>query len=144
MAGLRDARKAVARGDYDEALVLLWNELEPARIEGDRNRLVTIADLAARIAAAGDDAQRREAERLGDAAAEHGADGAVAATERVDATVAMPDGGIPGGLPPELEDMPVEEELPERGRPGLGTILWIVLVGGVILLNLLRDLAERL
>ena len=144
MAGLRDARKAVARGDYDEALVLLWNELEPARIDGDRNRLVTIADLAQRIADAGDDAQRREAERLGEEAAEHRAEAAVAPTGRVDATVAAHDGGLPDAPPPDLEDVPVEEDLPERGRPGLGTILWIVLVGGVILLNLLRDVAERL
>jgi hypothetical protein len=43
------ARKAVAAGDVDEALVLLWKALEPARLENDRSRLREIAEVAAAI-----------------------------------------------------------------------------------------------
>lgn len=43
------ARKAVAAGDVDEALVLLWKALEPARLAHDQARLREIADVAAAI-----------------------------------------------------------------------------------------------
>lgn len=43
------ARKAVAAGNVDEALVLLWKALEPARLENDRARLGEIAEVAAAI-----------------------------------------------------------------------------------------------
>jgi hypothetical protein len=43
------ARKAVAAGDVDEALVLLWKALEPARLENDQARLREIAQVAATI-----------------------------------------------------------------------------------------------
>jgi hypothetical protein len=60
---LRKARRAIARGRSDEALVLLWNLLEPARIEGDERVLRAIGDLAHTIARADAD-HRLEAERL--------------------------------------------------------------------------------
>jgi hypothetical protein len=43
------ARKAVSAGDVDEALVLLWKALEPARLENDHARLREIAEVAATI-----------------------------------------------------------------------------------------------
>jgi hypothetical protein len=43
------ARKALAAGDVDEALVLLWKGLEPARLENDQIRLSEIAEVAATI-----------------------------------------------------------------------------------------------
>jgi hypothetical protein len=43
------ARKAVAAGDVDEALVLLWKALEPARLEKNQARLREIAEVAATI-----------------------------------------------------------------------------------------------
>jgi hypothetical protein len=43
------ARKAVAAGDVEEALVLLWKALEPARLENDQTRLREIAEVAATI-----------------------------------------------------------------------------------------------
>ena len=43
------ARKAVAAGDVDEALVLLWKALEPARLEQDQGKLREIAEVAATI-----------------------------------------------------------------------------------------------
>jgi hypothetical protein len=46
---IAQARKAVAAGDVDEALVLLWKALEPARLEQDQDKLREIAEVAATI-----------------------------------------------------------------------------------------------
>jgi hypothetical protein len=43
---LEQARQAVAAGNPDEALVLLWKAVEPARLAGDKERLAQIALLA--------------------------------------------------------------------------------------------------
>lgn len=43
------ARKAVAAGNVDEALVLLWKALEPARLANDQSTLREIAEVAATI-----------------------------------------------------------------------------------------------
>jgi len=43
------ARKALAANDVDEALVLLWKALEPARLADDKAQLKEIAAVAARI-----------------------------------------------------------------------------------------------
>jgi hypothetical protein len=137
---LGDARKAVARGDADEALVALWNELEPARLAGDRRRLEAVADLAGRIAADGDEAHRREAERLLEAAQALDADGElVAATAQLDAEV-----GAAGGGPVEAPGRvggPADEEEGSRGI-GLGNLLWALLILAVVLANVLRGLAD--
>jgi hypothetical protein len=60
---LSRARKAIARGRGDEALVVLWNLVEQARLENDHRTLTTIAELAGDIAQT-DEGSRREAERL--------------------------------------------------------------------------------
>jgi hypothetical protein len=44
--GLKQARRALGRGAADEALVLLWNALESARLAGDRWELGIIERLA--------------------------------------------------------------------------------------------------
>jgi hypothetical protein len=64
MASARNARKALARGAADESLVLLWNEVEPARLAGDVATLRDIGRIAEQIRRDGDPAQQREAERL--------------------------------------------------------------------------------
>ena len=46
---LSKARGAIAAGNTDEALVLLWNAVEPARMAGDRETLEEIARLAQAI-----------------------------------------------------------------------------------------------
>ncbi len=60
---LSQARKAVARGRGDEALVILWNLVERARLENDGKTFRAIGELAADIART-DEGSRREAERL--------------------------------------------------------------------------------
>jgi hypothetical protein len=61
---LRQARRAAGKGRTDEALVHLWNALEPARLDGDRAALEAIGELAARIRETGEPGQRSEAGRL--------------------------------------------------------------------------------
>ena len=46
---LKRARTALDAGSVDEALVLLWMALEPARLAGDKEALAEIAQLAASI-----------------------------------------------------------------------------------------------
>jgi hypothetical protein len=43
------ARRALSAGNVDEALVLLWKALEPARLENDKARLREIAEVAATV-----------------------------------------------------------------------------------------------
>lgn len=46
---LERARSALATGNGDEALVLLWKAVEPARLAGDERTLAQIAALAQTI-----------------------------------------------------------------------------------------------
>jgi hypothetical protein len=62
-AELARARKSLARGRTDEALVYLWNALEPARLEGSEG-LRELQRLSTAIRERGDAGERREAERL--------------------------------------------------------------------------------
>ncbi len=61
---LREAQRAAGRGRIDEALVHLWNAVEPARLAGDESGLARIARLAREIQREGDPGQQREATRL--------------------------------------------------------------------------------
>jgi hypothetical protein len=61
---VKQARKALARGHPDEAIALLWNAIEPARLAGDRRALATIEQLALSVSREGDESQRREADKL--------------------------------------------------------------------------------
>ena len=136
MAALRQAARAARRGAADEALVLLWNELEPARLRGDAGALREIDALARAIAR--DEAHRHEAERLVAAVAATVAAGgaATAATEVVDAHVAR--GGEAVDVPEE-----VEAQEPGGGRAALiGNALWLLILLAVIIFNVLGRALE--
>ena len=128
---LERAARAARRGSADEALVLLWNELEPARLSGDRGALAAIDRLARYIAR--DEQHRHEAERLVEAVAETVAAGGAerAATAVVDTDVAV------GG--DALEPAEVEEEAEADGGRGLaiGNFVWILILLGVLILNVI-------
>lgn len=135
---LRSAQRALGRGATQEALVHLWNALEPARLAGDGRRLRTIAGLAQRVRAQGDEGEGREAERLlEELRSVVGEDGAVVpATRRLDADVYA--SGEPA-VEPAGDLQPGEEEA-SRGRTArLGNLIWIAIVVAVILFNLLGE-----
>jgi hypothetical protein len=140
---------------FDDELVRLWNEIEPLRLSGDAAGLRDVERRAARIASEGDEAQRRDAERLLEALSEMDERvTATPATARLDAEVAM--GGrtfrdaareIEGGrdyeASPEtfdprgpLEGAQPEEEQP-RGLRRLMPLLWVIVFVVVIVLNAL-------
>jgi hypothetical protein len=137
MASVREAAGAVRRGAHQEALVVLWNELEAARLAGDRGTLARIEGLAARIVREGDDAERREAERLLETVRAAAQDnGAQAATGVVD-----------GELSPIGDRM--EETLEEdaggeasSSGVGLGSLVWFLILLVIVLLNVLGQLRE--
>jgi hypothetical protein len=129
---LRSASQAVGRGSNQEALVHLWNAMEPARLAGDARRLRSIAGLAQRIRSQGDEGEAREAERLLEQLRSTvGDDGGIApATGRLDAEV------YASGEP--AEDLQPEEEQTGRGIR-IGNLVWIALVIAIILFNLLGE-----
>lgn len=140
MASARNARKALARGAADEALVLLWNEVEPARLAGDLATLRDIGRLAEQIRRDGDPAQQREAERLletlrgtieGEPAARPGTEALESRVER-DATTL---GGVEEAGPPD------EAEGTEGTEGRLGrtsSLVWILLFLLIVIANALR------
>lgn len=95
---LSEARKAVARGRADEALVHLWNAVEPARLAGDADELGMVGRLAQRIHEVGDEGERRDAERLLEAVQRAAED-----AREPEATVALPGANGDGGFVPEEE-----------------------------------------
>ena len=141
---VRSARRAAGRGANAEALVHLWNALEPARLSGDRGRLAAIGGLAQRIRTQGDEAEAREAERLLEAlraTVEHEG-GFVPATSRLDG-----DASAAGEAIGEVEQFegfdPGAEEEDEASRASrVGNLLWLVLVVAVILFNVLGQLRD--
>jgi hypothetical protein len=130
------AGKAVRRGASDEALVLLWNAVEPARIAGDGAALESIGRVAQAIAGAGDESQKREARRLLEMldvaiAEEAGAP----ATARLDADVSA--------VGEKLDEEVVEEGAARPGtRMPLGTILWFLIILAVVAMNVARRFTE--
>jgi hypothetical protein len=140
---------------FDDDLVRLWNEIEPLRLSGDAAGLRGVERRAARIASEGDEAQRRDAERLLQALSEMDERvTATPATARVDAEVAMggrtfrdaapeleggrdyearPETFDPGGRPEGAE--PEEEQA--RGLKRLLPLLWVIVFVVVIVLNAL-------
>jgi hypothetical protein len=154
MATLRDARRSLDRGDVDEAMVVLWNALEPLRLAGDQDGLEEAARLAARAAAA-DEAYASEAERMRTAVGVLAADPAdtdvvVPQRERsfaetleqwAETVVTATAAGEPG-LPepvgaPTLDAEPADDE-EGRGRR-LGPLVWALLVGLFLVLNVLGN-----
>ena len=127
------AARAARRGSADEALVLLWNELEPARLSGDRRALATIDGLARFIAR--DEDHRHEAERLVAAVASAVAAGGAdrAATAAVDADVAVAGDALE---PAEVEE--AAEPEPQAGRGlAIGNFVWLLILLGVVILNVI-------
>jgi hypothetical protein len=128
--GVRQARKVLARGYPDEAVVLLWNAIEPARLAGDHRALAAIEHLALSLSREGDESQRREAEKLLRALREASEEADRPATGHVEVgtLTAAEDGDRVG-----------EEEVGARaGRGiGLGTIIWLLLVIAIVILNVL-------
>jgi hypothetical protein len=135
MASLRDAAGAVRRGSNQEALVVLWNQLEAARLLGDRSRLATIERLAARIAEEGDEAERREAERLLEAVRDAEQDGALEpATGRIEGELSTVGERVEGML---------EEDADDRQSTGmLGPFVWFLILVAIVVLNLLGQLRD--
>ncbi len=129
--GLKQARKALGRGDVDEALVLLWNALEPVRIAGDRRALRTIEQLATEIARAGDEAEQREAKRLLEALG-----ASVPQDEPVRPATAQVEAEVERGG----EDVETEEAAPKApGGLRLGPIVWFLVLLAFLLFNLLSN-----
>jgi outer membrane biosynthesis protein TonB len=60
---LKKARRSLGDGRVDEALLFLWNALEPARLEGGR-ALRELERLAVAAGEQGEESQRDEAQRL--------------------------------------------------------------------------------
>jgi len=138
MQALRDARRHVGRGAYDEALVLLWNAVEPARLAGDRRSLRAIEGLAAHVARAGEEGQQREAERLLEVLRERAMPAsAIPATAQLDADVS-PEGREMVG---EIEDEMYSDEAGEETRRGarIGNIIWLLIVIAVVVVNVLEQ-----
>lgn len=147
--GLKEARQAAARGSYDEALVLLWNALEPARLAGDRGALRTIGGVAQLVARSGDDGQRREAERLLGTLQANVEHGVTPATATLDAEVSGAGGYDVGELATgtgerverhEQFEPPAEVE-EEQGRAGrIGNYVWLAFVVLIILVNVIGQI----
>ncbi|MGL6279644.1 MAG: hypothetical protein ACRC50_08845 [Gaiella sp.] len=156
MASLRDARRSLDRDDVDEAMVVLWNALEPLRLAGDQDGLEEAARLAARAAAA-DPAYASEAERVRiavGALTAGPADAAVVVPQRertlvetlekwAETVVTATGAGEPGmpepvsGAPPS--DAGSADDEAGRGRR-LGPLVWALLAGLFLLLNVLGNL----
>jgi len=149
MDAVREARGALRKGRSAEALVHLWNALEPARLAGDRRRLDAIGGLAAHIAASGEEADRREAERLLEATREAAAEpGAFAGADDVGTA------SVGGEVEPahELEHFGVEEAGPgpdrveepdeaEERRSGVPSI-WTILIILFVIITIARNFLE--
>jgi len=149
MDAVREARGALRKGRSAEALVHLWNALEPARLAGDRRRLDAIGGLAAHIAASGEEADRREAERLLEATREAAAEpGAFAGADDVGTA------SVGGEVEPahELEPFGVEEADPgperveepdeaEEKRSGVPSI-WTILIILFVIITIARNFIE--
>jgi hypothetical protein len=140
-SGVTAARKALARGATAEALVHLWNELEPARLSGDRGRLGSLERLAEEIRQRGDEADRHEAERLLRELHEQAEAPAAfsPATATLDAEIERPSDAADGGGAVEQSEAPAE-----GGSPlgGLANWLWLVFVVLIVLANILGGLRD--
>jgi hypothetical protein len=137
-SGIPAARKALGRGATAEALVHLWNELEPARLSGDRGRLEALARLAEEVRQRGDEADRYDAERLLAELREQAEapNAAAPAAAVLDAEVERT-GEV-------LEEAEAEAEPAEGGSRagGLANWLWLVFVLVIVLANILGQLRD--
>jgi hypothetical protein len=126
--GTKQARAALRRGDADAALVILWNEVEPARLEGDRRTLRAIGGLATAIVQGGDEAQQAEAQRLIEVLQR--AEGEGDATKVFEGEVRAA-GYDPG------EEQEVDVEAAETPGFRLGGLVWLLILIAIVIINVL-------
>jgi hypothetical protein len=143
----REARRALARGDVDEALVLLWNAIEPLRLRGDEAGLESVAHMAAAIAEGGDGSQAREAGRLLDATHEMlgAADppDTVLIGQAASGSVEPVAGERLPDPPGEVGAPPGREVPPEPAGRRVSRLVWALVVGAFIVFNILRGLLSE-
>ena len=132
---LSDARRAVTRGRADEALVHLWNAVEPARLAGDSAELRRIGQLAERVREVGEEGQRQEAERLLGVVRS-----ALDEEREPEPTVALPGANGDGDFLPEDEAAAEVEQ--EQSGPGarLAQLLVPLIIFVIVLINVLAGL----
>lgn len=159
---VKEAERAVARGRPDEALVYLWNAVEPARIAEDARALQRIARVAQRIAQAGEAGEQREAQRLLEtlrpAAARAAAVAAAPVPEPVaaapfprrelpaeEAEVAPEEIVVTGDWVPEEAQAPGRADEAEGSQPraGLGRFVVPLVFLVIVLVNVLNRLLDR-
>jgi len=128
---LDHARRALARDEYGEALVYLWNALDEVRASQDPGDADDLAKLAEKVAGRGDEAEQADAERL--LAELDRAQGEPAAEE----VGTFQTGDSPEGVTVEPE-VTIEGDEPQSKTRGSG--LWGLIGLGVFLFFLLRDL----
>ena len=127
--GIKRARAALRRGDADGALVILWNELEPARLAGDRRSLRAIAGMATAIAQGGDEAQHAEAQRLLEVLERAAGEG--------DATKVLEGEVRAAGYEPGEEERDVDVEAAETPGFRLGGLVWLLILIAIVVINIL-------
>jgi hypothetical protein len=153
MATPREARRELARGDVDGALVLLWNAIEPLRLRGDQDGLEQVLSLAALVAERGDEAQAHEADRLrreveevlGAEAARVEAAPAVSVAEAADDVAQIEWDEVAGTLDeapvaPEASPSADDDAREETGGRRLGPLIWAAFIALVIVLNVIGGL----
>jgi hypothetical protein len=126
--GIKQARAALRRGDVDGALVILWNEVEPARLEGDRRSLRAIGGLATAIAQGGEEGQQAEAQRLLEVLQRAGDEG--------DATKVLEGEVRAAGYEPG-EEQDVDVEADETPGFRLGGLVWLLILIAIVIINVL-------
>jgi hypothetical protein len=133
---LREARKSLARGRTDEALVYLWNTLEPARLERGAT-LRELQRLSTLIRNQGEEAQQREAERLLEAISRSSEEG-----QQIEATV-LTEGltGVPEAAEPARSGTGESGESVAT-RPRLGRLLLPLVFLLIILINVIARIVD--
>jgi hypothetical protein len=126
--GIKQARAALRRGDADGALVILWNEVESARLEGDRRSLRAIGGLATAIAQGGEEGQQAEAQRLLEVLER--------AADEGDATKVLEGEVRAAGYDPG-EEQEVDVEADETPGFRLGGLVWLLILIAIVVINVL-------
>jgi hypothetical protein len=126
---LTRAERSHARGRDDEALLLLWNAVEPVRLSGDERARERLRRLAAEIAREGG-GEARDAERL------------LAALAREDELRGVPavvaaGGAVADAPAPELEEDDEAEEPAQRGSR-IGSLLVFAATVLFVVVNIVR------
>jgi len=149
MGTVRQARRALSRGDVDAALVHMWNAVEPLRLSGDGSGLEDVARMATHVAAHGDGSQAREAERLLEEVRRTVDPDALRPAAVTAASGVSTVGGRPEA-PAEWDDVdwgdvepPVEEVEPEPSGPRIGPLVWALIVAAFVIFNIVSGLLRE-